>query len=184
MAIIGSGLNDENRLLEKLAEAKPADVQVIAATQIAYLSQYYGEVLKQAKKSFNWALIAAGIGLIFFLSSIIFDALKLNSSSAIISTTCGLIIEFISAINFYLYNRASLQMAEYQERLDRTQRFLLANSICEGLETDAKQKARSGLIDVIAKTTYSSECFKVTKNKHKIKKQGALKASKNKTENG
>lgn len=178
MAIIGSGLNDENRLLEKLAEAKPADVQVIAATQIAYLSQYYEEVLKQAKKSFNSALIAAGIGLIFLLLSVVFAALQLNISSAIISTSCGLIIEFISAINFYLYNRASLQMAEYQERLDRTQRFLIANSICEGLETDARQKARSGLIDVIAKTTYSPQYFKDTQDKPKNKIQGAPNGSK------
>ncbi len=44
-------------------------------------------------------------------------------------------------------------MAEFQERLDRTQRFLLANSICEALEGDAKQKARSELVEVIARVT-------------------------------
>lgn len=109
-------------------------------------------VLDQAKKSFLWALIAAAIGLLFFIaavSSIIFLNLQ---NAAIIGVISGALVEVISGINFYLYNQTSKQLSDFQSRLDTTQRFLLANSICEGLEGLSKQQARSDLIKAIAPT--------------------------------
>lgn len=66
------------------------------------------------------------------------------------SLISGSLIEVISGINFYLYGKTSVQLADFQTRLDVTQRFLLAKSICESLEGDYKQKARSELIQTIA----------------------------------
>lgn len=142
--------------IERLSKADPANVQQIAASQIELLSNYHQEVLSQAKKSFFWALIAAVAGFSFFLLTLFFIARpqqEEKSELALVSTVGGVLIEVISAINFYLYGKASLQMADFQKRLDRTQRFLLANSICESLEGDSKQQARSELIRVIAGLT-------------------------------
>ncbi len=69
---------------------------------------------------------------------------------AVVSLISGALIEVISGINFYLYGKTSVQLADFQTRLDVTQRFLLANSMCESLEGDYKQKARSELIRTIA----------------------------------
>jgi hypothetical protein len=55
-------------------------------------------------------------------------------------------VEVISGVNFYLYGKTTTQMAEFQSRLDMTQRFLLANSICENLDGDFKQNTRSQLV--------------------------------------
>ena len=143
--------------LERLSKAKPADVQEIAASQIQLLSNYHEEVLSQAKQSFLWALIAAGIGLVFFLAGIAFILNRQAIEIAVISAIGGALIEFISAINFYLYRKTASQMADFEERLDRTQRFLIANSLCEGLEGDAKQQARSELIKIIAGVTSSNQ---------------------------
>ncbi|MGF1522210.1 MAG: hypothetical protein ACFBSF_07835 [Leptolyngbyaceae cyanobacterium] len=140
--------------IERLSKASPSDVQQIAASQIGLLGSYNQEVLNQAKKSFFWALVAAGVGLFFFLSalvSVVFPRENRKTEVALVSVIGGALIEVISAINFYLYGKTASQMADFQERLDRTQRFLLANSICEGLEGDAKQKARSELVQVIAR---------------------------------
>jgi hypothetical protein len=52
--------------VERLSKAEPGDVQEIAASQIQLLSSYYTLVLDQAQRSFRWALIAAGIGFVFF----------------------------------------------------------------------------------------------------------------------
>lgn len=138
--------------IERLSKADPANVQEIAASQIALLSNYHKEVLDQAKKSFLWALIAAAIGLTFFISAISFLIFHQATEVAIISAICGTLIEFISAINFYLYGKTASQMADYQLRLDRTQQFLLANSMCESLEGELKHSTRSELIRTIAKT--------------------------------
>ena len=147
--------------LEKLSKADPANVQEIAASQIELLSNYHQEVLGQAKNSFRWALIAAGVGLIFFLIAIAFVIYQQSLEVATIGVISGALIEFISAINFYLYGKTASQMAEFQERLDRTQRFLIANSLCESLEGEIKHKARSELIKIIAGIAISTSVSEV-----------------------
>ncbi|MDQ3180070.1 MAG: hypothetical protein M3Q33_06075 [Acidobacteriota bacterium] len=62
----------------------------------------------------------------------------------------GALIEVIAAINFYLYAKTSSQLATFHTRLGTTQRFLLANSMCESLEGEFKQKARYDLIKTVA----------------------------------
>jgi hypothetical protein len=136
--------------LDRLAKAEPGDVQGIAASQIQLLTDFYRLALTQAGRSFRWALIAAGVGLLFFLAAVVFLITQKQQSVATISLVSGALIEVISAINFYLYGRTSAQLAEFHARLEATQRFLLANSICERLEGEAQQAARSDLIKTIA----------------------------------
>ncbi len=135
---------------DRLSQAKPEDIQEIAASQIKLLASYYDLVLGQARKSFRWALIAAGIGLMFFLASVGFLLSQQPQNLANISLISGALIEVISAINFYLYGKTSAQLATFHTRLGTTQRFLLANSMCESLEGEFKQKARYELIKTVA----------------------------------
>ena len=152
--IVQSSSNHHYHLpIERLSKADPANVQQIAASQIELLSNYHQEVLNQAKNSFVWALVAAGAGFFFFLGSMVFIISPKNGQKlevAVIGTIGGALIEVISAINFYLYGKAATQMADFQKRLDVTQRFLLANSICESLEGEVKQRSRSELVRVLA----------------------------------
>jgi hypothetical protein len=136
--------------LERLSKADPSNVQEIVASQIELMAVYHNVVIDQARKSFTWALIAAGVGLAFFIGSVSFTLIWQAQNAAWISLISGALIEFISAINFYLYSKTSLQLADFQSRLDTTQRYLLANSICEGLDKNMKQLTRSGLVGVIA----------------------------------
>lgn len=135
--------------VERLSQADPAKVQEVAASQTELLSIYHDVVLDQARRSFKWALIAAGIGFGFFLAAVAFMLLKQPESIATISLISGALVQVISAINFYLYGKTSIQLAEFQTRLDHTQRFLLAYSFCEGLDGDYKQQARAELVKVI-----------------------------------
>ncbi len=135
--------------VERLSQANPAKIQEIAASQIELLTIYHKVVIYQAQRSFLWALIAAAVGLVFFIAAIAFQLLQQPESTATISVISGALIEVISAINFYLYNKASAQLAEFQNRLDITQRFLLANSMCESLEGKYKQQSRAELVRAI-----------------------------------
>lgn len=136
--------------LDQLSKADRSDVQTIAASQIQLLSAYYNLVLEQAKRSFTWALIAAALGLIFFIAAVSFVIYQQSQSAAVISLVSGALIEFISGINFYLYGKTSAQLTGFQARLDTTQRYLLANSMCEGLDGDIKQNTRADLIRAVA----------------------------------
>ena len=137
-------------IIERISETDPGDVQKIAASQIELLTSYYDAVLAQAKHSFRWALIAAAIGLVFFLGAVGFLLKDLPGNVALISTIAGVVVETISGLNFFLYGRTTKQLAHYHNNLDRTQRFLLANSMCESLEGDERNRVRTELIRIIA----------------------------------
>ena len=142
------------RSLSHLAEAKPGDVQRIAASQIELLTSYYNAVLAQARRSFNWALVAAGVGLVFFLGAVVFLLVTQSADVAVpvatVSAIGGALVEVIAGINFFLYSKTTAQLATFHQHLDQTQRFLLANSMCESLEGEYKQVTRASLINTIA----------------------------------
>jgi len=137
-------------IVDRLSKADPSKIQEIAASQVELLTIYHNVVLEQAQRSFKWALIAAGVGLGFFLAAVGFMLLQQSQNIANISLISGALVEVISAINFYLYGKTAIQMADFESRLDHTQRFLLANSVCEGLDGDYKQQTRAALVHAIA----------------------------------
>jgi hypothetical protein len=139
-------------VVTQLAKADPSDVQQIAASEIRLLISYYDAVLAQARVSFRWALVAAGIGLGFFMGALVFLLTVQASLLATISVIGGSVVEVIAGINFVLYGRTTAQLADFHQRLDRTQRFLLANSICEALNGEIKDKTRAALVHTIATT--------------------------------
>jgi TRADD-N domain-containing protein len=143
-------IGSNSTIISNLLKTAPDDVQKIVTSQIGLLDNYHRIVLDQAKRSFFWAIIAAAVGLFFFLAAVIFVLVFKTESASIISLISGALIEVISGINFYLYNKTSAQLADFQMRLDKTQGFMLANSICEGLDSEHKQTARLELIRAIS----------------------------------
>ena len=69
---------------------------------------------------------------------------------AIISSISGGIVEVIAGLNFWLFGRTATQLDLFHVRLEQTQRFLLANSVCENLGSDARDTARSELVRSIS----------------------------------
>lgn len=138
------------QLTERLSKADPADVLEIAASQIRLLDEYHEIVLAQARKSFRLAAFMAVSGLVLFAFAVSQLLLQGANDAAIIAGIGGAVVEVVSGIGFYLYAKASGQLAEFQSRLDRTQRFLLANSICGSLKPAARDEARAELIRAVA----------------------------------
>ena len=143
------------KALERLVDIKKDDVKGTAASQIELLSRFYDLALSQAQRSFRWALAAAVIGLVFFMIAILFSlTLGAESDTAMVAMIGGAMIEFISAINFYLYNKTLSQLTLFQGRLETTQRFLLANSLTESLSDEFRDKVRAKLIIQLADSQY------------------------------
>lgn len=133
------------QVLDNFLLTQSGDIEKIAAAQIKLLTNYYSLVLNQAQRSFTWALIWAFVGILSFISAGVFLLTNHLDNIAYLGAIGGALIEIISGINFYLYNKSSSQLAEFHARLDSTQRILLANSICEKIEGDLKQETRSQL---------------------------------------
>jgi hypothetical protein len=98
-SILGAGVGLSlavKNFVERLLRASPGDVREIAALQIELLNSYYESALNQARWSFRWALIAAVVGLVFFLVSVGFMLAQQPQSLALIGMLSGALIEFIA----------------------------------------------------------------------------------------
>lgn len=144
-----AALDKASAAIERLRTVDPGDVQKVAASQIELLQSFYELVVAQARRSFFWALVASGVGLLFFLAAISFF-LAANRDVAVVSVISGAVIEVIAGLNFVLYGRTTAQLSVFHSRLELTQRFLLANSLCEGLEGDLRGQTRATLINKLA----------------------------------
>ncbi len=118
---------DEARRKFESTELK--NIKEILHIQLQMLENYYRSVLRQANLSFIFALIFASLGILMFFSTI---------------------VQVISGINFILYGRASNQLHTFHKSLESMQNFVLANSICQGLEEPTKALTCSQLVLIIA----------------------------------
>jgi hypothetical protein len=138
--------NIENSIIrdsiQRIGAADPANVQLIAASQMALLAGYHQIALAQSRRIFFWALVGSGIGLIFFVA-----AVALPTGIAFLS---GATVEIVAGIVFVLYGKATAQLSSFHSRLEVLQRYLLANSLCEALDGDDRNKARAALIQEIS----------------------------------
>ncbi len=52
-------------------------------------------------------------------------------------------------IYLYIYKHKSYQLATYRLALENMQKILLANSMCEGFDTESKQNTRIDLVHLV-----------------------------------
>ena len=69
-----------------------------------------------------------------------------------IALLSGAIVEIVAGIVFVLYGKTIPQLNTFQRRLDDLQRYILANSLCEALDGDERNKARAALIQEITRS--------------------------------
>jgi hypothetical protein len=137
-----------NMAVDELARSSTED---LAKKQLVVLNRYYAEVLSQSKTGFWGAVITASVGLLVFIGVIWGVRSNAKDIAVIASAVGGGIMEFLAGVQFVLYNRTTLQLSEYHQRLDQQQRFLLADDFCEKLSDPAlKDKSRAELVTLVA----------------------------------
>ncbi len=132
--------------LESVARADPENIQEVAASQLALSNDYYESVLLQARRSFLAAIISAGVGLVFFVGAVVFSIVSKTLDAAVVSSLAGGIVEVIAGLNFWLYGKTALQLDAFHVRLEKTQRYLLANSVSANLPSDARSQVIADLV--------------------------------------
>ena len=132
----------------QLADVSKNNPQDVAAGVSNILNGYYSIALRQSQDSFRSALAAAIAGVVFFaLAGGLFLWFK-STEVTTVGTIGGAVVEVIAGLNFYLYGKTTAQLDSYRRSLEQTQRFLLANSIAETLDTE-REKTRANLVDTI-----------------------------------
>ena len=79
------------------------------------------------------------------------------ATTSLMSLISGGVVEAIAVLLFLLYGRAFRGLEQFHARLDRTQQYLLANSICEKFDEQLRQTAQAKLVQVIMDTLAPSE---------------------------
>lgn len=159
--LVRHNLQEAIKMCNKIqADFQDSDIKDIKKTlliQMELTGHYYKSVLRQANLSFIFALVFAGIGILLFFSIIIFMVFGLsnNLATTVISGIGGALAQALSAINFSLYNRATNQLQTFHKSLDRLQNYMLANSICQGLDASAREHTCSLLSLIIASSSVS-----------------------------
>lgn len=143
--------------LKSVSRADPANIQEVGAAQLALSNKYYENVLAQARRSFNAAVAAGVVGLIFFLASLTFSLVNKQLSTAVVGMVSGGIVEVVSGLNFWLYSRTSVQLNAFHLRLERMQRFLLANSVSASLGDDQREISLAELVRTISGADFETE---------------------------
>lgn len=110
-----------------------------------YLDQYYLQTKDQARKGFY---ITAGIAIIGALLIIIgiFAMFMGKVSPAYVSAGAGVLIEFISSIFFYLYNKTVRSMSQYHNKLVLSHNISIALKVAETLPDSDKTASKNLII--------------------------------------
>lgn len=98
-----------------------------------YLDQYYLQTREHAQKGFVLTFtvaISGGIIIVVGLIAMFFG----KTTPAYVTTASGVIVEFISAVCFYLYNKTVQGMNSYHKKLVISQNIALALKLANSLE--------------------------------------------------
>jgi len=136
---------------EQLAHAEPGNIQQIGALLQDMILRYYADVRSQAQQSFWAALSVAVAGIAFFVWAIWHQMSVPTGEQLTLKLVAGGLIQMISGTIFVLYGRATRQFGSFHVCLERTNRFLLANTICETLSATMRDDIRKELISIIAR---------------------------------
>lgn len=137
--------------IERLATSEPGNISKLAASQLELSNNYYESVLKQARRSFLAAVVAATAGVALFLIGVaILEFRPHGGNAATLSAVGGGMVETVAGLNFWLFGKAAAQLDAFHLRLDRIQTFLLANSVCENIGDDTQSSVRADLVRMMA----------------------------------
>jgi hypothetical protein len=136
--------------IKSVSKADPKNIQEVAAASFDLSDSYYANVLSQAKRSFNVAVVAGIAGSLFFLAAVVLALTLRDLSAPLISSIGGAIVEVVSGLNFWLYSRTAIQLNSFHMRLERMQRYLVANSVAASLEGEHQATTLQKLVMVIS----------------------------------
>ncbi len=146
----GISLGFKNRLETICHELENADnAQQVASRFLKATLPFYEDVRLQARRSFASALLAALVGVGFFIYAA-HEAMSSKGAHINISVVAGTLIQVIAGLNFVLYGNVSKQFFAFHTCLERIDRFMIANSLCADLGPAKKDEMRSELVKMIA----------------------------------
>ena len=178
-----SSVQQKRQNCDELKVAMTGSIGDIVSAHEKMILQYYADVQQQAKQSFDAAKIVAALGFIVLIATLVYifwlvwhPKISGSITVATVGTVSGVLIEFIAAINFWLYSRASKQFGAFHICLERTHRYLIAYKITEEIK-GKRDETLEKLVCIMANASMihqgdsNTEEFNPSTNKAEAKSQ-------------
>ncbi|MBN8568979.1 MAG: hypothetical protein J0M18_05070 [Ignavibacteria bacterium] len=107
---------------------------------LSNMESYYLLVKLQTTKSFRITVFGIIVGFLILISGIVIKSYIKDVGTGDLTIISGVLIEFISAGFFYLYNRTVLQLNIYHDKLVAVQDTMLALRVAQSIKDDPKLK--------------------------------------------
>ncbi len=129
-----------------------------------YLDQYYLQTREQAQRGF-FVTICIVIGGAILIGIGITAMFLDKTTPSVITSASGIIIEFIAAVFFYLYNKTVSSMSSYHNKLVLSQNISLALKVADSLSEEEQAKSKALIISELIKNINSH----ITEEEKRIK---------------
>ena len=130
---ISSIIEKYTNLLQNQIFSKKNDVIELMQSNLLEIKEYFAINKQQARKSFSTALYMCVLGFILYAAGLIIG-LVFNKNFALYSTIAGTIIELISGLFFYIYNKSIKQINIFFGSLLDTQRYLFSIQLVDKIK--------------------------------------------------
>lgn len=157
-----SGFQDTKEPVEYINE--------LVEINVTRLDEYYNEVKRHTVYSFSFALVVGLVGFSLIVVGIFLGYDGDRMTTAYLAGISGILIEFISGVFFYLYNKTVKQLKLYHDNLIDLQNTLLSFQLIERVnKASDKNLIISKIVDYligkqIASQFASLESKKIDKN--------------------
>ncbi|QZY56671.1 TRADD-N-associated membrane domain-containing protein [Crassaminicella profunda] len=118
-------------------EVHPEYFDSLVGINIRNLEEYYELVKKSNKSSFHVSIVMSLIGVGLITGGLVagYFSEKLQNISYIVSAS-GILVEIITGLLFYLYNKSVIQLKEYHDSLLDVQNILLSFKLIDDIKEE------------------------------------------------
>ncbi|MBN1314071.1 MAG: hypothetical protein JXA42_01340 [Anaerolineales bacterium] len=127
------------------------DAQALAERHLEDARNHFSNLRDHTQKLFYLVLIMLGFDLILFVLAIAF-AVWQKQELMIVFGVGVIAAALVAGVLVFVHHHAQARTDMSFERVDRIQRFLLANSICDNLGETQQNQVRAQLANLIADT--------------------------------
>ncbi|MCW5206615.1 hypothetical protein VU08_06770 [Desulfobulbus sp. F5] len=149
-------MRKENLALEATSSVATASDLEMAVTQ---LGKNYDILRQQATQGFMLAAIFMALGVLVILTGAVGDMFGFKKEASNLTTVAGVVVEAISGLGMYLFNRTFQQLNTTSDRLHELWKLLAAFKRAEALPENDR---RTVIVDLIKKLVESSAPAQIT----------------------
>lgn len=146
-------LQAEQKLTDAIHQAQEAIkddfTDALLTLSYRYLDQYYLQVRRHSERCLVLTLVFATFGGLTVLASVLGGVFFHLAAQSYIATGAGLIMQFFSAVFFYLYSQTTREMNSYYNRLVLAQNLAVAVKAAELLEDAKREEELTAIITAL-----------------------------------